>query len=127
MKANELRIGNAILIYNSFEYVNRIVIGESGKTEIINRKPIQDIKPIPLTELLLESNGIFDDGMRRFIIPNCKYFIIEWEHLNSCKYVLGVKGEYGNDEVISEPFTNVHELQNLYFALTGEELTLKGL
>jgi hypothetical protein len=86
--------------------------------------PVNFEKPIILTELFLEKNGIVTTGMRNFIIPNCAYFLIEWEWFNSCKYVLGIKGEYGNDEIISGPFTSAHELQNLLFALNGTELSL---
>ena len=108
MKANELRIGN--LIYLNEELIK---FGFS----ILKFDDLNNIKPIPLTEEWLVRFGFKRDNKYDFTL-NVKdvgefYTSSEWFHGNG--YItfehFGIKLFY------------LHQLQNLYFALTGEELT----
>ena len=143
MKANELRIGNLVNTYKDdvhygIEVVSNISnagINEflTGEYSAVFKHPINDdliIKPIPLTEEWLVKFG----------------FEITTDPEN-VHYKLSLVGEFNESFVINRKvgyivfyvphvccnnylcFTtqikSIHQLQNLYFALTGEELTIK--
>ena len=103
IEAKELRIGN---------------IASWGLGSIIldidnfNEEDLDYCSPIPLTEEWLVKFG-FDDNFHKG-----KF----WVCLDDDGYF------YTNHNLNDEGFTevlHVHQLQNLYFALTGEELTIK--
>lgn len=119
MKASELRIGNWIDGNASGEYF------KITAKQILDfyDDPLDDYyQPVPLTEEWLVKFGInnvsvtrikcyqtilgyynitIEDNIFKFWISDC----------DDCRFALDIK--------------YVHQLQNLYFALTGEELTLK--
>lgn len=99
MKANELRIGNWIEAY--FQHIR---VSQTTFT-----KQIEDFKPIPLTKEWLIRFGFeeYGNGWHNGLI---------WYVNNKCWF--------GKSPII-ENIKYVHQLQNLYFALTGEELTIK--
>jgi len=124
MKANELRLGNIVGFYKptltglqhapiteifhngtldgmcvGFEHLNYINI-ESG------------IKPIPLTEEWLLKFG-FES-----------YYKNGSEYQDKNMYLVK-NGDIWQNLKIGVNLEHVHQLQNLYFALTGEELTIK--
>jgi hypothetical protein len=70
---------------------------------------------------LLQTN--YDDAVSYLINKSDTVadFIIVFE---KGKYYLGIDGEYGVESIFKN-LEFVHQLQNLYFALTGEELTIK--
>jgi hypothetical protein len=110
MKANELRIGNYVN-----DSIGLITIGLNG-----NIKFADVYHPIPLTEEWLLKFGFLyslrlDDFM--FKKGNDCFEIQPYKEgfLNSVLY---------NDIEILDRLQHVHQLQNLYFALTGEELTI---
>ena len=128
IKANELRIGN---------YVNELTVGEifiptgkiikiteikfSGISEVnpIFEHPIernyQQIDPIALTEEWLLKFGFEKDSR------NESY----WFFLNKIFIYVGINDLYYYDYDEGEiNIQYVHQLQNLYFALTGNELTI---
>ena len=116
MKASELRIGNFVQLNTNITQVdvidyNQIIATEFGLIEL------KYIKPIQLTEeLLIKFGGILDYEDDSYVFGN---FAVS----------VNKKSEaimFFKDEQISE-FNYVHQLQNLYFALTGEELILKQL
>jgi len=115
MEAKEFRIGN--LVYDSQKRVVSIDIIHSYKGYLTHPfdERYNDFSPIPLTEDLLLKFGFERD---KFYIPtlyyNSKLRIKNDERgfwVNACYNFVLIK--------------YVHQLQNLYFALTGEELTLK--
>jgi len=121
MKVNELRIGNYV---NADLYNNDLILIESicsKNEEIFNSTtgeiPLTSIKPIPLTEEWLLKFG-FD------LKKGTKYFHKEFNRLYLdisnpiYKHLGNVNGNLKEVEY-------VHQLQNLYFALTNEELTIK--
>jgi len=109
MKASELRIGNYIEVNGEIRQVT------SGIIVTIDTISKPDTKPIPLTEEWLLKFGFDEKG-----IGYAKGFIYLWH------YDDGIFLELVSDSNShNTPLKYVHQLQNLYFALTGEELTIK--
>jgi hypothetical protein len=127
MKANELRIGNLVLIpYNKsnkqegFYEATISKIGEFGA--YINP---EDYEPIPLTQEWLFKFGFYETSNDTFIgglytRKKPDRFLINKETMSYCQ--LDYEGSI--DDIVKIKY--VHQLQNIYFALTGEELTLEG-
>lgn len=137
IKANELRIGNLIT------YKSRAKTNEEMEVEPGSLFRIEDDEngydPIPLTEEWLVKFGF------KKHTNNSTWFISEEETLEEgdmCFCIENEDSEYnsgGKDGassvwyfnqlgMISDvPIQYVHQLQNLYFALTGEELKYKQL
>ena len=105
MKANELRIGNYVM-YSSLIQVNGYKIAECEEY------PTR-FAPIPLTrEWLIKFK--FEE-----LEKDCRTFFKKGKF----KVELSNGGNvYYNRNIF---ISSVHQLQNLYFALTGEELTFK--
>jgi hypothetical protein len=123
MKASELRIGNLINRKDLFDGHLRIEtvikLGQkiitSGPTKVICE--YNDILPITLTEEWLVKFGlekVIDCEYRK---GNLIFQLTKYESGNLVTIFLN-----GNLINIIE---YVHQLQNLYFALTNEELTIK--
>ena len=110
ISAKELRIGNWVLFTDFPAYNNPVQLKEG----YLKQQWLDSFaKPIPLTTEILERCG-FD---RNCILKISQRLNIEWSY---GKEVWLTK----EGEVIYE-FENtqhLHQLQNLYFALTGEEL-----
>ena len=104
MKSNELRIGNYIKTDLGIQIVIPFLFRALESIE-------NDCEPIPLTEDWLCKFGFEKDSF----YWSLKDLSIDFEK-NGYSYVIG-SGATG--------FKYVHQLQNLYFALTGEELTIK--
>lgn len=135
MKANELRIGNL------FKYSDNAII-KPEKRGVISSIIADDIsflahsynenliEPITLTEEWLLSFGFdkiteltdgYNKGMPIEKYLYDKFYILNTDLLNPN---FGIGLHYIWDGISLE-IKYVHQLQNLYFALTGEELTLK--
>ena len=123
MKATELRISNLVDLGNRIAKVIEInhlacVVVDLEETQ----DTIEDydrIKPIPLTEELL-----LKFGFEKQMAWTYKISLIGNKNL---VYYLGEKGwSIGNKNYSDFSCEHVHQLQNLYFALTSEELTFKS-
>lgn len=126
MKASELRIGNIIKnpIWN--KEINSIVLDDF---EVLNRFPelFENIKPVEITEEWLLKFG--------FITMALEIDYVEWGRedtgyifnlvSNGIREMTPVFYERTDSKMDRMEIKYVHQLQNLYFALTGEELTLK--
>lgn len=119
MKASELRIGNLVYVGNKLRHV----CGTIDKTIQHNYHPQNstysenyenECEPIPLTEEWLVKFG-FENFYNEFLSSNGYFDLI----FNDDKVSLRVEGQW-----LSLEIKYVHQLQNLYFALTNEELTL---
>ena len=119
MKASELRIGNSIMQDDDFVFVTwwRLELMENNKIEY---------KPIPLTVDWLLKLGF--DKLENDIPTYFKCFgnLIEDDYEYSFNIYVDSEQNYfitifGRKIIIK----HVHQLQNLYHALTGEELTIK--
>ena len=131
MKASELRVDN--LVNYEGRVCEVITISQNGDLELayLDRPPsdpfilteldILEIEPIPLTEDWLIKLG-FDK--ERNAHDTTDLYIHDIISLSN-------KGDYFSCAIhtlltypLPTKIKNVHQLQNLYFALTGEELTL---
>ena len=126
MKANELRIGNLVegirigkvksifITHFQVDDFDGITLGNSLQL---------NFKPIPLTEEWLLKLG-FKESLLGVYFPY-PYNDFELGYFGS---VNGSKKGYVITSLVGkmEGIKYVHQLQNLYFALTGEELTFKS-
>ncbi len=116
MKAEELRIGNWVNLYDDYN---------SQVTGLTNTKKVwcvddptdkecawstDKIKPIPLTEEWLLKFGFEFDGM---------FYQFNKHQIR----LIGEEVPYWIDSSYITNIKHVHQLQNLYFALTNKELT----
>jgi len=128
MKANELRIGNLVSHY-SFEGYYHTVIGIKPNGIVILEMPTgfgelhaADSEPITLTEEWLLKFG-FEKKIWK--VKKSIYFELDKIEilLEDSYYKNGVT--YFKSNMLFEYFPKyVHQLQNLYFALTNEELKI---
>lgn len=120
MEIKELRIGNLIYYGESIRKIT--AIGDSPQRKFIGvDNMITDlvvIKPIPLTPEILKK---YKGGTNYFIIG--QYFLLQdmggW-HFDY------IDDDNRGDRAIAYP-NFVHQLQNVYFALTNEELMIEDL
>jgi hypothetical protein len=117
MKANELRIGNWIQDGNEFEQItiDHLNCLNSGRCEY---------DPIPLTEEWLlnfgfEKTHLFDTVL---YISNTNFHISFNNSIYQLNYKENPKSQWFP---VCKDLRYIHQLQNIYFALTGEELTIK--
>jgi len=125
MKASELRIGNYVWEDYGGDYVVTSIHNKffgtigltkpSFKTEGVYL--VDEIKPILLTEEWLLKFGFEPKGTEPIMFTNGRY-----NYFPSSKYFGNTRNNGG---LIHSNVRHVHQLQNLYFALTGEELTIK--
>jgi hypothetical protein len=114
MKATELRIGNWVMIDPSNIPQQVVdVMCDSVNTVNVQSAHYGLVDGIPLTEERLLEFG-FEKDVSKY---NICWFL---NHV----YIWFVDGKYINE--LDLPIDYVHQLQNLYFALKGEELTYRG-
>jgi hypothetical protein len=115
MKANELRIGNW------YDY--------NGKPKQVTPNTIEEVwiaertwcKPIPLTE-----KWLLKFGFEKVFNQYKKVTNVDTRNGKNVPFiVLDLDGFEYDDLRLQTKLNYVHQLQNLYFALTGEELTFK--
>jgi hypothetical protein len=116
MKANELRIGNWYQ--------------DNGELKQVNPNTIQDVwacertwcQPIPITEEWLLKFGFVDNIDSYYKRHTESETNFDWD-IETGLYIIDDNGLVLKD--ISH-IEYVHQLQNLFFALTGEELEVKS-
>ncbi len=118
MKANELRIGNLITIDSLTDGSSNIVVCDTFHLIEMNNTIKYQYNPIPLTEEWLIKFG-FDYKIKS---DYCKWYLWSKETQKGIELYEEDYGYIFNEDV---NIKHVHQLQNLYFALTGEELTIK--
>jgi len=106
VKANELRLGNWLERSDS-DQPYYFQVSAVASTEISGN-------PIQLTEKWLVEFGLKTNPNNKYEFTDNEYFTIE---LDGSLYF---EGSYTAVDI-----NYVHQLQNLYFALTGQELTRK--
>lgn len=125
MKATELRIGNWTEYNIVDENIDKWILEEVDHTDIAD--PIW-LRPIPLTEEWLLKFGFHKQiGFIKFIGE--KYtnsFEVSHNDLDKwyCFYRNFNKGKEDDFVLLRNDLKHVHQLQNLYFALTGKELSI---
>ena len=115
MKANELRIGNLIYSKGLLEY--RKV--HYGMLSLNNDRFNELYEPIPLTPEILEKAG-FVKGLSSAIHRRQDYQMERFGIICICN---SENQFFVNGRLVVLKY--VHQLQNLYFALTGEELNIE--
>ncbi len=122
LSANELRIGNYVWEDYSGEMIVSMLNDVDGSISLRKNKTlpfglygIKDIEPIPLTEQWLKDLGFHKNNDRwhksyPFYIKWCDWTPEGWWALRDVDIPIRL-------------VEHVHQLQNLYFALTGKELT----
>ncbi len=107
MRPEELRIGNLIQLYRrpadqdkTIHKIKWIVDGYVVLTDGFHVNYDTGIEPIPITEEWLDKFGFSEHGNKK-VTP----LLLSFLETDLCKHV--------------------HQLQNLYYALTGEELRIK--
>ena len=124
MKANELRLGNYIIFDGKITEVQKVDIGL-----ILDGYHKEYYKPIPLTEEWLIKSGFkFYDGSELY-----GYLYYDKRITENLVLTISEKNGiytwcFGDEDLITEDWLeikHVHQLQNMWFALTGEELTIK--
>jgi len=141
MKASELMIGNWVNMYvNGYRVEckvreiskNGIRSWESFKEykDELNKSSVAEFKPIPLTEeWLLKFGFVGLDGWSKHTIELCDVTLLcidkdLTEEAYSCVSILDTID--GVPVYLNSVWLEyVHQLQNLYFALTGEELKIE--
>jgi len=131
IQGNELRIGNLVQDELGIEKMLRVYrIDEAaitcGDKEFSHPYLPETLKPIPLTPEVLEKCGF---GARKFIeIGKYSYLEIDMTVVNTIGYRAIIQLEENDEGVIERYFMphikHLHQLQNLYYALTGTELTI---
>jgi hypothetical protein len=113
MKATELRIGNWLMGNAPFE-----VTGSNIALAQVREIALDTIhwQPIPLTEEWLVKMG-FSDGLLQEESFNMKVNSKMWVSIT----------DLDHEGLIHTHIEHVHQLQNLYHALTGQELELKSV
>lgn len=119
MTANELRIGN-------FLYNDKVVVKIDARTifDIWDDKGLKNYKPIPITEKWLLNIGFKCDDINNTIRTH-------FEHLSDYRFEYYIekinkyhlRGFYFMGNSIGT-IKYIHQLQNIYFALTQKELEL---
>jgi len=135
MGRTELRIGNLI-----YDYANRLITVTGIDSVFTTCKEnhskylFDDIQPIPLTEEWLKRFGFEMDTH-----PNPFEYLEEWfietDDPKSytgkyCEFAItkekrGFWYDHQHNSTEERKIKYIHQLQNLYFALTGKELEIK--
>lgn len=121
MKANELRIGNSIRRMGVVVHIDGRTLFDLAYSESIRK----EYEPIPLAEEWLIKFG--------FYFKKCGICgQDQWSGMDFyMNDIITLRGNLKNDSTLILSFLYdcqikyVHQLQNLYFALIGEELTIK--
>ena len=130
IEAKELRIGNMVEDANTdtveIEGIHYIDVHDY-KVLIGNYlRYMNYIKPIPLTEEWLVKFGFKHSNREWFELDNmslCEGVLNVGLKQNLC--TLSIEGNESIEVMLCKQMLFVHSLQNLYFALTNEELTIK--
>lgn len=118
MKPTELRIGN--YLYCDKAYLTRVK-GVNEKEILVNTLFVESIDPIPLAEHWLLKLGFEKTKANEYFIDKPTVLGIRFNQIGKTRAIV-----FRTQSVEVSPICEyVHQLQNLYFALTGEELILK--
>jgi hypothetical protein len=145
IKANELRIGNKVLhqrnpqlheIETILGFLNDSVFLSADHEGVTYPKSLNSIESIPITPEVLEKCG-FEENMGGWYLEgsiNQKTFSSDDRKFGWCMNLSDVDKKdihfrfgYSSVPINDSPARHIkylHQLQNLYFALTGEELTV---
>ncbi|WP_300700970.1 hypothetical protein [Bacteroides sp.] len=135
METKSLRIRNLVKYKLELVEVNSVcplgitIEGFASKTDNPNNPttariiPKEDIHSIPLSEQLLFDIGLIptkEDGYKLYYLPNRRvtFFVVEEDGL----FYMGMTDLERPRRITIQGLTSIHELQNAYFTIYGEEL-----
>jgi hypothetical protein len=137
IQANELKVNNRFIreIHNQrgLEYDHDFILTEEWMGKLFSNDSLfglQDLSPIPLTPKILENCGFNKDnyGIFCFVKDGGKYIsgceILLWVKFNGATLQVCTGDELDNLFELCH-ILYLHELQNLYFALTSKELNVQ--
>ena len=129
MKSRELRIGNAIIQYGEQTRAYALSAEIDGNIHV-NGESHESCEPIPLNDEWLvkfgfnEYTGYSENGYEKRLNNVHKSEVISiWNNGDVYEFSVGDR-QYDNDYILERELKYVHQLQNLYQSLTGEELTI---
>ena len=138
MKKTDLRIGNLVGIKETAMHADgcnhseAIFEIEEIKKDVVQFKAYhaneyyKDLNPIPLTEQWLLDFGFEDEGGDDYIVTKGENSLLLSVEKDSIRvFLIYLYGTYNSEYTFLEDILYVHQLQNLYFALTQKELILK--
>lgn len=127
INANELRIGNWITILRQYNQ------GGNYPYEIAHGHDIEEIEgngeavdPIPLTPEIFEKCGfVFNKNSLSYRVFSHKeeWILSAQQTMDKSCFKIGLPIDNRSDRYMTS-LKSLHELQNLYFALTGKELEI---
>ena len=116
MRAEEFRIGNIVIA----ETEDHVLTGYD--IYLLSMDDDVGYKPIPLTEdWLVKFGWVWNEACKSFEHPKGARFNMLYRNISGSYTMFN----YIINALIAERVFYVHQLQNLYFALTGEELIIK--
>ena len=130
LKETELRLGNYVDLYGEIDQIKSINENENGGYCKFKNNPYQYylvhqnkalIKPIPITEDILLKLG-FEKGFHRYGLENCGLKC----HKSLKENYWIVSQGFGMQFTELTEIQYIHQLQNLFFSLCGEELSFKN-
>lgn len=135
LRIEEIRIGNYLQLGKSEAMALRIEFDRKVKG-VINGTHIKYFSGIPLTEEWLKRFGfVKEDRHYSKVMYDDKYMAVYYpkeEFKDEYEYEIQLYGDYSSQITVDVFYVRniaaqyVHQLQNLYFALTGEELALSN-
>ena len=133
MQANELRIGNLVDIGKEFNILELVDFAD-----MYENNTLEHYQPIPLTEDWLLKFG-FESTYEEFDEEDFPCVVEYWlftdsvtrfeiDYATKTGYTVNIANvPTGHALIIRRKLEYVHQLQNLFFALTGTELNLKEI
>lgn len=131
IKAEELRLGN-IILQKQLGKISTVKCAYAH-FELLAKGQYKDLYPVVLKAELLEKCG-FIENMDYPLLPDAREFILALPVIGSNKneifaYIKNNKECFARAAVNGLPasnnFYNLHQLQNVYHALTGTEMPIK--
>jgi hypothetical protein len=132
---NELRLGNIVSVSEKCLDTDTLILSEKEYESLVIFKTWDRIFPIPLTEGWLNRFGfVVTDGEiaglpRKFQYTTWEKGNIDIDYFESrdkpeLEYWFCYTYEGKDGQEVDIEIKSVHQLQNLYFSLTGDELIL---
>jgi hypothetical protein len=126
MNAKELRIGNLIYVDGNLRHVcgtsyKNIQHNYHPQNSVYSENYENECNPIPITEEWLSKFEIYNLNTLNFKMGDL-FYDLENKELGIC----GIES-CTSEMIFYAKCEYVHQLQNLYFALTEQELTIKDL
>lgn len=135
MKANEIRLNNIFSqkgfpMYVESIFIDTVYLNFEGNEGDVWEEDIKDLVPIPLTEeILLKAGGKrFDEDKIILMLNDPSTHLVLMKVGTHWFPQIEQTGEFAS-EGVNVVFLNfidyLHQLQNLFFALTGEEIKIE--